>query len=185
MRHRRHRPSTGIVIAHNAPQSSELTFPADLIKPPQSQVVQYADAVADRVAQLDAAAQRLAEGFGIPFTTFVLNPSKYEDATDNLRLVAATLEAFTRREERISLERRSGRWGLYYSRTPAVLDQTRTTEITPLRDASLDVRERFLARSEDFIREYLNLCEDRLGKMKSSVDAANRTIDLLANLQLK
>jgi len=163
----------------------ELTFPAHLVHLPKSQVSQYGDAISDRIAQLDGAAQRMAEGFGIPMSTFVLNPIEVASANDNLAMLSATLQAFTHKEERISLERRNGRWGLYFTRGVALVGNDRTVETVPLRDAPLDVRERFLARSEDFFREYLSLCKDRLGRMKSSVGAANRTLELLANLRLE
>jgi hypothetical protein len=183
---RRRSPSTAVVAASSNTQAdAELTFPAALLQPPQSQVTQYSNAVADRVAQLDLAAERLAEGFGISQTNFVLNPRKFPLPTDNVTAVGHILETFVRHEERIALERRSGRWGLYFTRVPALLDREKPAETVPLKDAPLDVRERFLARSGEFFREYLKTCADRLGKMKSSVGAADSTLQLLANLRLE
>ena len=60
----------------------------------------------------------------------------------------------------------------------------RKTETIALKDAPLDVRERFLVKSEEFFRAYLKLCEDRLGKMKTSVTQADKTLELLSNLRL-
>ena len=170
--------------ASSAIRAKNLTFKADLLYPQQSQLTRYEDAVAQRIVQLDTWAQRLGEGFGISFTTFVLNPPPSNFGDTGVEMVAAVLVAFTQRIERVSLERRSGRWGLYFTREPAALSQERRTEAVPLKDAPLDVRERFLTRSEEFIREYLKLCEDRLGRMKGAVSSADATLDLLENLRL-
>jgi hypothetical protein len=160
-----------------------LTFQANLLYPPQSQIAKYEDAVTHRVLQLDAWAQRMGEGFGISFTNFSLNPLQTDFGDGGMALVATMLTALTHRDERVSLERRSGRWGLYFTREPAALVQERRAEAVPLKDAPLDIRERFLSRSEDFIRAYLKLCEDRLGRMKSAVSAADQTLVLLNQLQ--
>lgn len=163
----------------------ELTFPAKLIHPPQTQLTQSENAVSNRISQLDAWAQRLGEGFGIPFTTFTLNPihnpKNLSGGTDFVSLIAS----FIIRGERISLERRGGRWGLYFTREPAMIGQDRRSDPVLLKDAPLDIRERFLIKSEEFFREYLKLCEDRLGRMNSSVVQADQTIALLSNLRLE
>lgn len=171
-------------VASSADRAKKLTFKADLLYPKQSQLTRYEDAVAQRIVQLDTWAQRLGEGFGISFTTFILNPPPGSFGDTGMEIVAAVLVAFTQRIERVSLERKSGRWGLYFTREPAALSQERRTEMVPLKDAPLDVRERFLTRSEDFVREYLKLCEDRLGRMKGAVSSADATLDLLENLRV-
>lgn len=180
---RRPRRGAGTVV----PQSVEaaLTFPADLVHPPTTQLSQYADAINDRVRQLDAAARSLAEGFGIPMSSFVLNPVTPVGSGDSLSVVTAMLQGLVQKEERVSLERRGSRWGLYFTRGAAIVAPDKAIETVPLVDAPLDVRERFLAKSEEFFRAYLKLCEDRLGTMKSSVGAANRTLALLASLRLE
>lgn len=165
------------------PNSSDLTFPAELIHPPQSQVARSEDAVGRRLLDLDLWAQRLGEAFGISYTDFILN-SFANTLPPGSSDVLALLYAFTTRDERISLERRSGRWGLYFTREQAVFSQDRKAEAIPLKDAPLDVRERFLVKSEEFFRAYLKLCEDRLGKMKTSVTQADKTLELLNNLRL-
>jgi hypothetical protein len=163
-----------------------LTFPADLVHPPRSQVVQYGDAVADRIVKLDMAAQRLGEGFGMAMTSFVLNPLPPSQGNESTAgVVLSVVVAFSHREERVSLERRSGRWGLFFTRGTSVFGREPTAEAIALRDAPLDVRERFLDRSEDFFREYLKLCENRFGRMKASVTAGDQTLTLLANLHLE
>ncbi|MEJ0039280.1 MAG: hypothetical protein WDO68_25035 [Gammaproteobacteria bacterium] len=139
----------------------------------------------NRVVQLDTWAHKLGEGFGIPFTTFSLNPLQNSLNDNGLAVVAAVLSALSHRDERVSLERRGGRWGLYFTREPAALTQERRADAVPLKDAPLDVRERFLGKSESFFREYLKLCEDRLGRMKEAVDSADQTLELLDQLQLK
>jgi len=85
----------------------------------------------------------------------------------------------------VSLERRSGRWGLFFTREPALIATERRAETVLLKDAPLDVRERFLQKSEYFFREYLKLCEDRLGRMKGSVEDADCTLELLGTLRLE
>jgi hypothetical protein len=144
------------------------------------------DAVSDRIARLDSWAQRLGEGFGISYTSFELSPlPPLPTGSNNWALAAATLRELTHRAERVSLERRSGRWGLYFTRDPAALAQDRRAEAAPIRDAPLDVRERFLQRSEQFFRAYLIMCADRLGRMNTSVTQADHTLKLLEAVRLE
>ena len=93
----------------SANRAKNLTFKADLLYPQQSQLTRYEDAVAQRIVQLDTWAQRLGEGFGIAFTTFVLNPPPSNLGDTGMEMVATVLVAFTQRIERVSLERKSGR----------------------------------------------------------------------------
>ncbi len=181
---RRPRSLTGRVITTGEPQTSALTFPANLIHPPQSQVTRSEDAVSNRITQLDMWAQKLGEGFGIPFTTFVMNPLPNEPRT-GAEIAVVLLGALVNRAERVCLERRNGKWGLYFTREPAAFAQDRSSQTSPLRDAPLDIREKFLTLSEEFFRQYLKLCEDRLGTMKKSVDHADRTLGLLSQLRLE
>ena len=160
-----------------------LSFPRHLVHPPKSQVARSEDAVTDRIVQLDTHAQQLGEAFGIPFTSFVLNslPTASSDATQ----VALAVLALLHREERVALERRGGRWGLYFTREAAVVQNyDKRTEPVPLKDAPLDVRERFLSKSEEFFRAYLDVCRNRLEKMHTSVAQGDRTLALLRNLTL-
>lgn len=75
--------------------------------------------------------------------------------------------------------------GAYFTREPAALIQDRKAEAVPLKDAPLDVRERFLLKSEEFFRAYLQLCEDRLGRMHDSVSQADRTLELLERMRFE
>ncbi len=182
----RNRSLTGTVAGRSDNTSdTELTFPASLIHPPQSQVARSEDAVTDRISRLDGHAQKLGEGFGIPFGSFVLNPLPQVSGDNGLAALAIVLRTLTHREERVGLERRNGRWGLYFTREPAVIAQERRADAVLLKDAPLDVRERFLLQSENFFRAYLELCKDRLGRMQSSVSQADRTLDLLGRLRLE
>ena len=182
----RRRALAGAASGASAPaQSSGLTFPASLLHLPQSQVARSEDAVSNRVLQLDVWAQRLGEAFGIPFTTFTLNPLPTDFGGDAAAAAFAALASLAHRLERVSLERRSGKWGLYFTREPALLAQERRADAIPLKDAPLDVRERFLSKSEDFFRQYLHLCADRLGSMQTSVSHADRTLELLATIRLE
>lgn len=165
-------------------EATGFTFPANLIHPQQSQLTKSEDAVGLRIRELDAWAQKLGEGFGISYTNFILNPLESVVPKGSSE-VLAVLYTLTSRDERISLERRSGKWGLYFTKEPAVFAQDRKTETIPLKDASLDIKDKFLLKSEEFFRSYLKLCEDRLGKMKSSVKSADRTLELLNNLHLE
>ena len=182
----KNRSLTGtIATSSETAASTELTFPARLIHPPQSQIARSEDAVSNRVTQLDTWAQQLGQSFGITLTNFVLNPRASVAHKDGLELFGAFVEALAYREERVSLERRSGKWGLYFTRAPAVMSQDRNQETIPLKDAPLDVRERFLIESERFVRSYLDLCEDRLGRMQNSVAHADRTLELLRSMRLE
>ncbi len=176
---------TGTGTPHTArPAAPEFTFRADLLKPRQSQISQYADDVTNRITQLDLHARQLGEGFGIPFNGFVLNPVPDADPANGASVARALLHALAIREERVSLERRSGQWGLYFTRGISLLSQDRASETIPLRDAPLDVRERFLVKSRDFFAQYLKLSEDRLGKMRQSVLAADETLRQLGTVRL-
>lgn len=164
--------------------STALSFPAELIHPPKSQVALSGDAVTDRIARLDTWAQQLGAGFGISFTNFELNPPPLPVNDNGWAIAASVLAALAHRQDRVSLERRGGRWGLYLTREPAVIAQDRRGETMLLKDAPLDVRERFLVRSEEFFREYLKLCQERLGRMRVAVEQADRTLELLNGMQL-
>src|SRR5437868_10298072 len=119
-RKRRSRGSAGLT-AQIPGSTTALTFPAALIHPPQSQFARSEDAVSDRINRLELYALKLAEGFGISFTTFQLNPLQGPIDDSGVAALVAVLGAFARREERVSLERRGGKWGLYYTREPAVI----------------------------------------------------------------
>ena len=179
------RTSLTEVVGHTHSSNVGMSFPADLLYPNQSQVAQHGDAVSERIVRLDLHAQRLGEGFGIPLTDFVLNPPITLDPKEPTTAALAVLERLIVPEERVSLERKAGRWGLYFVRGSSYLTREQRTEAVPLRDAPLDVRERFLRRSQEFFRKYLQVCENRLGTMKGAVDAADETIRLLEQVSLR
>ncbi|MFN0009572.1 MAG: hypothetical protein ACKVXR_16870 [Planctomycetota bacterium] len=190
-RHNRaRRPKETQMQSRSHPPRADLTFPADLVLPPKSQVIQYEDRVTERIVALDTYARELGTGFGIPMTGFYLNDFPVPDSKiDSIPLAVLTVlgTVLTRDIEHISMERRDGRWGLYFTRiaNPLVQRQSHSSGgFVPLKDAPLDVRERFLARSEAFFRRYLDQCGDRLASMKGAVDSADRTIAMLASLHL-
>jgi hypothetical protein len=182
--HEHRRSSTGTRAHSVAAPVPEFGFPANLLRPQQSQVAQYSDAVTERITQLDLHAQLLGEGFGIPSSGFTLNPPPTPNADDGAGMVLALLHALAIREERVTLERRNGRWGLFFTRGISLIAQDRGAETVPLRDAPLDVRERFLLKSQEFFSAYFDLCKDRLGRMKSSVECADQTLRLLQDVRL-
>jgi len=161
------------------------------------QLDEESDAVAKRTVDLDARAQTLGESLGIAFTSFVLPAASgaaaseagasgtaeveavEASANDGATMLAATLRTLTSREERVTLERRAGRWGLYFLRGAAAFGGERGAEAVPLKDAPLEARERFLLHSEEFFAQYLDLCEDRRTRMRQAVAAADRTLALL------
>jgi hypothetical protein len=181
----RDRALTGAKSVSSPSKNEALTFPASLLHPPQSQLTRYEDVVGQRLLELDMWASKLGEGFGISFTSFSLNPLQTLSSEGSMAALAITLTALTHRNERVSLERRSGKWGLFFTREPTAFANDRKIETSPLKDAPLDVRERFLGKSEDFFRQYLQLCEDRLGRMKSSVASADQTLALLRQIELR
>src|SRR5690349_1761551 len=110
-----------------------IIYRSDSHKP---QLGEESDAVAKRTVDLDARAQALGESLGIAITSFVLpatmpGPAPEAEmnasavsapespANDGATLLAATLRTLTSREERVTLERRGGRWGLYFVRGAA------------------------------------------------------------------
>jgi hypothetical protein len=182
----KNRSLTGTSATQSKGSNTGLTFPGRLIYPPQSQVARTEDAVTDHINQLDVHAQQLGQGFGISFTSFVLNPLLEPASDSNVTALAVAIASFLHRAERVSLERRSNRWGLYFTREAALVgSQDRKTEGVPLKDAPLDVREKFLLKSEEFFRDYLDLCRDRLAKMHDCVAQGDRTLALLHNLTLE
>ena len=166
-------------------QAHGFSLPPELILPSQSQVGKYADGVASRIIQLDERAKSLGERLGISLTSFKLTEPKQLPGSGGLEAVVNALAILVHREERVSLERRNGRWGLYFTREPTAMERDRGAEVMTLRDAPLDVRERFLLRSEDFFREYLALCTDRLGRMKTAIKCGDDTIRGLDELILE
>lgn len=163
-----------------------LTFPKDLIQPQKSQVVRYEDSVSDRVRRLSLYASKLAEGFGIPMTDFKLSSeNKAPQRSDEpLIQVLTAIQLMSEERQFVTLERRKGVWDLYYVWKPSMFDRTSPSRVVSLRDAPLDVREEFLKQSEEFFRTYLNKCEHRLSKMRSSVKSADRTLALLERMTL-
>src|SRR5258706_4918572 len=180
------RSLTGTSATQSKGNNTGLIFPGRLIYPPQSQVARTEDAVTDRINQLDVHAQGLGQGFSISFTSFVLNPLPEPAKNSDVTALAVTFASLLHRAERVSLERRANRWGLYFTREAAFVgSQDRKTESVPLKDAPLDVREKFLLKTEEFFRAYLDLCGDRLGKMHDCVAQGDRTLALLSNLTLE
>jgi hypothetical protein len=177
-RRRRHSLVTpGNAVIHG------VAFPVTLLEPPQSEVGRFADDVSDRIQKLDDRARGLAELYGIPFTTFVLNAPAIPDQPTRLDVAMVFLSALAIRWERVTLERHGGRWGLYFTREPAVLAPGTPRETVPLRDAPLDVRERFLQQSEAFFAQYLILCQGRVLRMSNAVAAADKTLAHLDELE--
>jgi hypothetical protein len=162
--------------------SEPITFPKDLLVPPQTQVQQYEDAVSRSIRELDAAASQLAHGFGIGYSPGMnLDELPQQEKSDLLILLAAAFVS----TKRVTLEKINGTWGLVYSYEPGVVRPGNDRGYrVPLRDAPLEIREKFLHRSEEFFRRYLATCQDRLGTMKVAVDAGSRTLALLRNVQL-
>ena len=177
-------PSTGLTAGIAQPMEPGFTFPQALVYPQLSHVSQAERDVGHSIDELNTRAQHLGESFGIPFTTYSLNPPALPSSNDGWAVAGAILVALAHREERVSLERRAGKWGLYFTREPAVLAPDKRSEAVLLRDAPLDVRERFLAKSEEFFRQYLALCKDRLGRMKESVVKGNQTLRLIDDMRL-
>ena len=167
-----------IVLAN----ADRMSFPQDLLVPQSSQVQIYEDKVSSRIREIDAAASQLARGFGIGYA-----PGLYIDGIPE-RSGKPTLDllavAFLPRQ-RVSLEKVNSAWGLVYSYEPAPMRAANDRALrVPLRDAPLEVREKFLQRSEEFFRRYLATCGDRLGSMKTAVDAGDRTLSLLRSIEL-
>ncbi len=163
-------------------QPTAITFRKDLLVPPATQLQQYEDAVSARVRELDSTASRFAQGFGIGYTPGILLDESLDEETHELLVVFARgLVA----KQRVSLEKINGNWGLVYSYEPPVIRTGNDRSFRgPLRDAPLDVREKFLHRSEEFFRRYLASCQGRLTGMKDAVSAGDRTLELLQSIQL-
>lgn len=164
------------------PQSTAISFPKDLLQSPPTQLQAYEDAVAGRVRELDARASQLARGFGIGYSPGVhLQEAAEYEGTEVLLLLGKMLIP----TQRVSLEKVNGNWGLVYTYEPGVVKMGNDRGMrVPLRDAPLDVREKFLRRSEEFFRRYLDSCKDRLAGMKDAVSAGDRTLELLQRIQL-
>jgi hypothetical protein len=178
------RSLAGVAGSVASEQPGAIKFPAHLVSPPQSQLTKQSDAVSERIGQVEAVAVRLAEGFGVVFTLFELNPKPDLVPTTTAEALTSLVRTLTVPDERVSLERRSGVWGLYYQRGPTLVTREYNPNPVLLRDAPLEVRERFLLASERFFREYFALCEHRLGRMHEAVASADRALQLVRSVQL-
>ncbi len=165
------------------PQPAPFSFPKALLAPPPTQVQQYGDAVSLRIRELEAAASKLAGGFGIGFSPgMLLDEAQEQDNTTDLALMFIKSMMS---KQRVSLEKVGGAWGLIYSYEPGIVKIAGDRPHSgPLRDAPLDVREKFLRRSEEFFRRYLSTCGGRLDSMKAAVDAGDTTLELLRSIKL-
>lgn len=178
------------------------TFDKSLLIPPRSQLELQNDAVAERVIEMDARAARLAAGFGIPYSQGIeLEPMRRsakelgEKASGGrpeqqqaalVALIVAGSSIMMAPSQKVTVERRDGRWGLYYHYTPAPLfGSSDRASCVPLKDAPIAIRRDFLQNSEEFFRGYLEICKGQLGNLAGVVEAADRTLALLDGLQVR
>lgn len=173
-------PASGVT------ESRALTFPGELLHPPKAQLVQYEDALNHRVALLDEKANTFGTFFGVPMRDYEIDPLEKPTGEDG----AAALWVLARMSldrEYFTLERaQNGVWGVYYTKKPGMFNQAAgVIGPLPIRQASLDVRKKFLEKSEAFFREYLKRCNARFVDLKGTIAAGDRTLELLSQVKLE
>lgn len=164
-----------------APPTAGYVIDSSLIVPPRDQLSAYADSVSGCVEALNDRAVRLAEGFGMAMTPgYNINPETTDTGNAGLDVIKAVLH----RNEYFSIDRKSGRWAIFYSRDPSAMGGAPAVHVS-LRDAPLDVREKFLQHSAAFFDMYLQRSQDRLAQMKSALTAGGQTLAMLDSITLK
>lgn len=159
-----------------------LTFPQALLRTPPSQLDMAQDEVTKVVEQLDERARHFGTTLGISMPNFDLNDVANEVSQSEGWIVLAV--ALTRSPECVSLEKRDGRWGLWYTKVPPVLASSqRPVASVPLRDAPLEARMKFLRKSEEFFREYLKRAEEGLGSPQQAADIGKQTLAMLDRIK--
>lgn len=82
--------------------------------------------------------------------------------------------------ERVSVEKSNGEWSLVYTREANILDrQQRTAQTTPLRDASLSTREKFLTHAQAFVTKYLDMCRASKNSRNKALHVGAAALDAL------
>ncbi|NOJ80497.1 hypothetical protein [Myxococcus xanthus] len=173
------RPGPARTSAASVP--APLTFPQAVLRPIPSQLELAQNEVTKVVELCDERARHFGTMLGISMSAFELNdPPNTTGQTDALAL----LVALTRSVESVSLERRDGRWGLWYTKSAPVLSSSqRPTTTVPLRDAPLEARMQFLRKSEEFFREYLKRTEEGLGSPQQAAEMGKSTLAMLDNIK--
>jgi hypothetical protein len=186
------RPRTGSPPTENVFSEAEsvfpegaaapMTFPEDLLRPTPSQLELAQDEVTRVVEQLDERARHYGTKLGVSMTNFEL--SEVSDTITRSENWQVLLIAMTRNQEFISLEKRDGRWGLWHTRTPPPLASAgRSVTTVPLRDAPLEARMKFLHKSEQFFREYLERVKQGLGSPQQAAERGKLTLALLDSIK--
>jgi hypothetical protein len=159
-----------------------ITFPEDLLRPTPSQLELAQDEVTRVVEQLDERARHYGTKLGVSMTNFELSESS--DALSRSEPWQGLVIAMTRNQEFVSLEKRDGRWGLWHTRTPPPLASSgRSVTTVPLRDAPLEARMKFLHKSEQFFREYLERVQQGLGSPQQAAERGKLTLELLDRIK--
>lgn len=100
--------------------------------------------------------------------------------------IAHVLDRVFQDREWVLLERREGHWRLFYHReAPALGGNTGRSTVVPLRDSPLEIRQRFLEHSEGFFRTYLDTCRERIERMKSALEQADRALAFLEGTEFE
>jgi hypothetical protein len=147
---------------------------------PSSELVNCADMIAERTRVLQMYARELADASGISMMEWDLDPP----AEPGEQTALAVLLEATRTRECASIERVKGEWTLVYRRyEPQSFTGPAKLTLVPMVDAPLGTRELFLRRSEDFFLDYIGQMTSRLGCMRESIEAGDRTIRLLESLR--
>ena len=165
-----------------------LTFRAELLRPVPSQLELAHDEVTRVVEQLDERARDLGKALGVSMTTFEINPvaipetlAKADQSSKALYEAFATL---TRSQEVVTLEKRDGKWGLWYRHTPSpFVAAGRPATTVPLRDAPLEARMKFLHKSAEFFDAYLKRAQEGLGSPQQAAAAGMRALEMLNNIK--
>lgn len=172
-------PTAGVTPEKTSatPAPEPLTFPQALLRNPPSQLDMAQDEVTKVVEQLDERARHYGGMLGISMPLFeVSDPPNAAGQSDAMAL----LVAMTRSAEYVSLEKRDGRWGLWFTRSAPLLGSAQRPAVTsPLRDAPFEVRMKFLRKSDDFFREYLKRSEEALGTPQQAAEMGKQTLAML------
>lgn len=138
----------------------------------------HRDGVTEQIRKLDDVARRLGEEHDVEFDRGIdLEPytkGELEAAAGGLT-VWGVLTIIAHTSRRVSLEKIGGTWGLFYARTNAEHNYGRAPKTVRLQDAPLEMRERFLARADEFFTKYMALVGEATERRRGQVDKMAET----------
>lgn len=136
-----------------------------------------AEIVSELVREIESRVLTLAARVGAAFE-FHLTEIQPVEGQEGLALVGRLAEIWLNGFEQVMIARHAGSWGLWYRKVM----QNQPVKESLLRDAPLEVRERFLRVSTRFVEEYATRHAARLEALNRSLEVGYQGVAYLDEL---